>query len=144
MLRDWSSLPSDTAGIIFALVTGIFLASRPLGLVSLAYALIGPIFGKLVAGHHYLSDVLAEAMTGVASTTCLYLLLTRTNLFSKITSPLRLLNPVMASFLSFMLIFHLATFFEDARRAKRTLLTEQPSSAAASVEARGTPAAGPR
>jgi undecaprenyl-diphosphatase len=65
---DWSSFPSDTSALAFALATAVFLRSRKLGWLCLAWALLVATFPRIYAGYHYPSDVLAGALIGIVST----------------------------------------------------------------------------
>jgi len=63
-----STFPSDTAGLAFALVLGIWLASRRWGVAALFWAIVVVSFPRLYGGFHYPSDLLAGALIGLAST----------------------------------------------------------------------------
>jgi undecaprenyl-diphosphatase len=65
---DWSSFPSDTSALAFALATSVFLRSRKLGWLCLSWALLVAALPRVFAGYHYPSDVLAGAVIGIAST----------------------------------------------------------------------------
>ncbi len=64
---DWSSFPSDTAALAFALATAVFLRSRALGLVCLFWALVVTSLPRVYAGYHYPSDIFAGGLIGVIS-----------------------------------------------------------------------------
>jgi undecaprenyl-diphosphatase len=64
-LDDWSSFPSDTATLVFAMVAAIWVVSWRL---AVAAAIWGPLvvcFPRLYLGYHYLSDLLAGALIGI-------------------------------------------------------------------------------
>lgn len=61
---DWSSLPSDTAALGFALAVAVLLHSRPLGMACLAWALLVTSLPRVYAGYHYPSDILAGGAIG--------------------------------------------------------------------------------
>jgi undecaprenyl-diphosphatase len=63
-LLDWSSFPSDTATLTFAMVMAIALRSRPLGWVAAGWAVCVTCFPRLYLGYHYLSDLVAGAALG--------------------------------------------------------------------------------
>jgi membrane-associated phospholipid phosphatase len=67
MLFFVSSFPSDTAALFAALATGIFLASKPIGIVTLIYTLLFIIFPRVYLRLHYPTDVLAGAFIGITS-----------------------------------------------------------------------------
>lgn len=64
---DWSSFPSDTAALGFALATAVLLRSRALGAVCLFWALVVTSLPRVYAGYHYPSDILAGGIIGVVS-----------------------------------------------------------------------------
>lgn len=64
---DWSSMPSDTAALAFALVAVAWASSRRLGAVALVWAVFMACLPRLYVGFHYLSDLLAGAALGVLS-----------------------------------------------------------------------------
>ncbi len=65
LAHHWGSFPSDHAALYFALVTVIWQRSRWLGLAALVSALYG-VLPRIYLGLHYLSDVAAGAVLGVA------------------------------------------------------------------------------
>ncbi|WP_135468639.1 phosphatase PAP2 family protein [Crenalkalicoccus roseus] len=67
-LESWSSLPSDHAALVAALVMAIWAASRPLGLLAAAWGLFGICLPRILLGAHYVSDILAGLALGVAVT----------------------------------------------------------------------------
>lgn len=62
---DWSSFPSDTAALGFALAAAVLLTSRPLGVACLLWALAVTSLPRVYAGYHYPSDILAGGVIGV-------------------------------------------------------------------------------
>lgn len=68
VLHDWSSFPSDTAALAFALVVGIWLASRPLGWLAFLWAVVVVSIPRIYAGLHYPSDIVGGAILGSACT----------------------------------------------------------------------------
>lgn len=65
-LVDWSSMPSDTAMMVGALVTATWAASRPLGWFSLAWGALFVCFPRVYFGVHYVSDIVVGAALGAA------------------------------------------------------------------------------
>ena len=61
-----SSFPSDHAVLFFALVTGIFFASRRAGWFTFAYVTIMICLPRLYIGAHYATDILAGGALGVS------------------------------------------------------------------------------
>lgn len=66
--HDWSSFPSDHAVLVGALVTVIWVNSRPLGLLSATWGVVGVCLPRIYFGVHYASDILAGLALGVALT----------------------------------------------------------------------------
>ncbi len=67
-MEDWSSFPSDTAALFFALSFGIWRLSRPLGAALMAYSALWICLPRIYLGIHYPSDILAGALLGIAVT----------------------------------------------------------------------------
>jgi undecaprenyl-diphosphatase len=65
LANHWGSFPSDHAALFFALVTVVWQRSRWLGLLGLMSALYG-VLPRIYVGLHYVSDVTAGAVLGVA------------------------------------------------------------------------------
>jgi len=63
---EWSSFPSDTAALTFAMVAVIWAASRPLGLLAAGWSAVAIVLPRLYFGLHYPSDVIAGAALGMA------------------------------------------------------------------------------
>lgn len=61
---DWSSFPSDTAALGFALAVAVLLRSRPLGVACLFWALLVTSLPRVYAGYHYPSDIVAGGGIG--------------------------------------------------------------------------------
>jgi undecaprenyl-diphosphatase len=64
ILHDWSSFPSDTTAMAFALATGVFLASRRLGWFCFAWAALVVALPRAYLGYHYPSDLIGGALLG--------------------------------------------------------------------------------
>lgn len=114
-VNDWSSFPSDTAALSIALVTGIWLASRPLGILALVWAMVFALFPRLYGGYHYLSDLLAGAAIGAG---CVLLVALWRRPFEWAIGTALTFEQRHAGFfylLAFGLTFQLVTFFEDLR-----------------------------
>jgi undecaprenyl-diphosphatase len=63
-LGTWNSFPSDHAALFIALVLGVFVVSRRLGLWSLGYVILVILLPRIYLGLHYPSDIVAGAMIG--------------------------------------------------------------------------------
>ena len=62
---DWSSFPSDTAALAFALATCVLLRSRLLGLCCVLWAIVVVSAPRVYAGYHYPSDMIVGALLGI-------------------------------------------------------------------------------
>lgn len=83
-LRGWSAFPSDSAMYGFAVVTGLFLVSRWLGLIALLHTLFFIVFLRMYVGYHHPTDLIGGAVIGVALT----LLVNRPALRDRLAAPL--------------------------------------------------------
>jgi undecaprenyl-diphosphatase len=119
-LREWSSFPSDSSALGFALALTIWRVSRPLGSVCFLWATFVVALPRVYTGFHYPSDILGGALIGlVAAWACTRL------------GPARLVEdtilraerawPAVFYSVSFLALFQLATLFEDRRRIARGL-----------------------
>jgi membrane-associated phospholipid phosphatase len=63
--EHWSSFPSDTAAVFFAISTAVWLASRPLGAAYYAWSVFLVCIPRIFAGKHYATDVIAGAAIGI-------------------------------------------------------------------------------
>ena len=62
-----NSFPSDHAVLFFALATGIFLASRPIGWLVYSYVTLVICLPRVYLGIHFPTDILAGAIIGVST-----------------------------------------------------------------------------
>jgi undecaprenyl-diphosphatase len=65
VLIHWSSFPSDHAVLTFCIATGLWMVSRRLGTLALAYAFVTNV-PRIYAGTHYPTDFIAGALLGSA------------------------------------------------------------------------------
>ena len=63
-LEGWSSFPSDHAALFFALATGIFVCSRPMGVLAFLHAFFIIGLPRVYLGIHYPTDVIVGALMG--------------------------------------------------------------------------------
>jgi membrane-associated phospholipid phosphatase len=66
MLRTWSAFPSDHAMMWFAVATGIYLASRRLGILTLIYVILVICVPRLYLGLHNPTDIVGGGAIGIA------------------------------------------------------------------------------
>lgn len=69
--NDLGSFPSDHAGFFLAISLGIFLASRRIGIVALAWTVFVILAGKLITGAHAPVDIGAGALVAISELTIL-------------------------------------------------------------------------
>lgn len=114
-LTDWSSFPSDTSSLTFAIATGIFLASRRLGLAALVWAAVVVAFPRAYAGLHYPSDLIGGALIGLVCTAGLAPLMLRALARRVVLTVDETWLPFLWA-AGFLLFFQISTLFEDIRR----------------------------
>lgn len=64
-LQEWSSFPSDHAALVFALATGVWVLSRPWGVLAYVWSLLVVCLPRVYLGLHYPSDIVAGAGLGI-------------------------------------------------------------------------------
>jgi membrane-associated phospholipid phosphatase len=119
-LAGWSSFPSDTTALLAALATGIWLVSRPLGVVAGAWVLLVAAFPRVFAGYHYPSDVLAGAVLGVFSVLLVYRS-SISDLLTRAASHLSQSHPVLFYSSAFLFFYQVTVMFSDLRAIGRNL-----------------------
>jgi undecaprenyl-diphosphatase len=113
-LEGWSSFPSDTSALAFAIAAGIFLASRRLGIAAFLWATVVIAFPRAYAGLHYPSDLMGGALIGVICTMGAAPMILRA-----IESRTRLTidekwQPWLSA-IAFLYMFQLGAMFDDVR-----------------------------
>ena len=63
--NDLGSFPSDHAGFFVTVAAGIWLASRGVGLIALAWTFFVILFGRVMTGMHSPLDIIAGAAIGI-------------------------------------------------------------------------------
>ena len=114
LVDNTSSFPSDHASLFFALVTGIFLISKRLGLVSLVYVLLVIVFPRLYLGWHYPSDILGGAFIGMCFILAANMKVFKTTISEKIYN-FSEAYPQIFYPIFFLLTYQIATLFEGIR-----------------------------
>jgi PAP2 superfamily protein len=66
-LINWNSFPSDHAVLFFAFAMGLFLVSRKVGAIALAYVTLFVAIPRIYLGVHYPTDILAGALLGAGA-----------------------------------------------------------------------------
>ena len=111
---DLNSMPSDTATLVFALVTGIVLVSRRVGLAVLVYAVVFVCLPRIYGGVHNPTDLIAGALLG---TSCV-LLTTRPYLLQRLAMPVLAFSkrhPGVFYACLFFLTSQVSSMFDDVR-----------------------------
>jgi len=116
LASHWGSFPSDHAALFFALVAVIWQRSRWLGLLAVCSALFG-VLPRLYLGLHYLSDVVAGAMLGMAVVFMAERFGPRTLARWGVAWEQRM--PGLFYGVAFLMSFEVATLFEDIRQVGR-------------------------
>jgi undecaprenyl-diphosphatase len=65
-MDDWSSMPSDHAMIVAAIIAAIWAASRRHALLAMAWGLVFICFPRVYLGLHHASDILVGLVLGAA------------------------------------------------------------------------------
>ncbi len=114
---EWSSFPSDTTALAFALAGGIWLFSKPLGWASLFWSAAFVGFPRIYGGFHYPSDIAAGALLGLSSTLICAHFYSRTELGNRLLTYKEQFPGLFYSFF-FVLLFQITTMFDDVRRIR--------------------------
>lgn len=67
-LINWSSFPSDHAGLFVSLATTLFFVSRRAGILAAVYTALFVCFPRVYTGDHYPTDILVGAAIGFSVT----------------------------------------------------------------------------
>lgn len=113
-LEGWSSFPSDTSALGFAIAAGIFLASRRLGAISFLWTAVVVALPRAYSGLHYPSDLLAGALIGILST-CVVAPLALTPLCKKCQISIDSKYYPIIWIIVFFYMFNVVTMFDDIR-----------------------------
>jgi membrane-associated phospholipid phosphatase len=114
VLRTWSAFPSDHVMLWSAVATGIFLASRPVGIYALFHAIVLIGVPRILLGLHYPTDVLAGAVLGIGIASLMNVNAIRT----RVAAPMLALArhwPGVFYGAALVLSFELATQFDELR-----------------------------
>lgn len=121
VLAEWSSFPSDHAAVALALTVGIWIASRRLGIACLAWSVLVVCMTRLYAGFHYPSDLFVGALIGAVSTRCMKRFARSDAMIGRAISTFEARMPTVLYCSLFVVLFQLATMFDDLRLIARAL-----------------------
>jgi undecaprenyl-diphosphatase len=117
-LEEWSSFPSDHAAVRVALSTGIWFGSEPLGWLCLAWSFLTGGFTRVYSGLHYPSDVVGGVLLGALST-LIWARGSKALAWNWLSFEQR--APALFYSFFFVVLFQLATMFDDVRRTVSAL-----------------------
>lgn len=120
-LDGWSSLPSDHAGLAFALAVGVFLIHRRWGILMMLHATVVVCLPRAYLGFHYPSDLVLGALTGAA---CAWLTMRVLPLQPVVSRIMRFecLRPAIFYVLFFFMAAQMVEMFESTRNLARNVL----------------------
>jgi undecaprenyl-diphosphatase len=111
----FSSFPSDTATLFFALAVPLWRRSRWLGAAAMAWTILVICAPRAYLGIHYVSDVLGGALFGLACMAVFCPLLARTALPDRVIYFAKV-RPALFYPLAFIATFELSILFYDLRQ----------------------------
>jgi undecaprenyl-diphosphatase len=113
-VMTWSSIPSDQATLFFALASGIFMVSRRVGCIAIAWVSLTICFPLIYLGINWPTDVLLGALLGVS-----FSQLSRVRFIRKVVSQLvtrwHQIHPRMFYAVLFLWTFEAASTFGNVR-----------------------------
>ncbi|WP_181703115.1 phosphatase PAP2 family protein [Chthonobacter albigriseus] len=136
---DWSSFPSDTAGLTMALAFGIFLLNRRLGVVMLIWGFVLSCLPRIYFGLHYPSDIAAGTLIGILAVYSA----DRSSLPDWLARPVGLAEarwPGLFYAVALFVAFQLSTYFFDIRTAGKRIANAFEHHRSAEVETIAVPA----
>ncbi|WP_162561802.1 phosphatase PAP2 family protein [Limimaricola hongkongensis] len=113
-LEGWSSFPSDTSALAFAIAAGIFLASKRLGVAAFSWVVVVVAFPRAYAGLHYPSDLIGGALIGLFCTFGASPIILRTA-SRRVTLAVNEKWVPLLWTLAFLYIFQMGSMFNDVR-----------------------------
>jgi len=120
VLAGWSSFPSDTTTLFFALAMAIWSTNRGLGLLAFGWSLFVICLPRIYFGFHYPSDIIGGALIGMG----IMWVALRLPLFERMRNPFnrtQLAWPKLLPAVIFLISFEAASLFEGSRRVLRDL-----------------------
>jgi undecaprenyl-diphosphatase len=122
-LVGWSSFPSDTAAVLYALAFGVLTVRRRLGVIMLLYVTCCAAFPRIYTGLHYPSDILGAA---VIAACCIWACHGFRESVGNLGLKCLRLYPGPFYGFGFFLAAEIATLFEALRAPVRLLLRLRP------------------
>jgi undecaprenyl-diphosphatase len=122
VMADYSSFPSDTASLAFALATVIRLRSKPLGALAYVWSLFVVCIPRVYVGFHYPLDILGGAVLGTVLVVVIAGSPFSQTFYERFIVPAETANPGLFYSAAFLLTYQLGSVFEDARRLGSALV----------------------
>ncbi len=113
--NSFSSFPSDTATLFFALAVPLWTRSKALGAAAMTWTIIVICVPRAFLGIHFVSDVLGGIVLGVAFMAIFCPLLGRTQIPDRVVAFSKL-HPELFYPLAFIVTFELSILFYDLRQ----------------------------
>ena len=120
-LENWSSFPSDNATFFFALSTGMYFLSRPLGVVTGFYSFVVAGLVRVYMGVHYPSDVIVGALLGIVIAAAVNIEMVRRPV-GRVVDALTHRAPGLFYAGAFAVTLELALVFDDVRDGARSFV----------------------
>lgn len=119
---DWSSFPSDTSALAFALAYAAFRVSRPWGAFAFVWAAVVISFPRVYGGYHYPTDIVCGAVIGMACVAIYARLPIVPQSLFLLAKRVWALQPALFHAGLFILAFQLSTYFDDIRHVSQSAL----------------------
>lgn len=119
--NDLGSFPSDHAGFYVTLAVGIWLASRWIGLVALAWTFLAILGSRVITGQHSPLDILTGAGIGIVILLLCQVVIGKG--FRRLMEPLvnwTMRHPALSSALLFVALFEAANTLQNLRELLKT------------------------
>ena len=113
--NPFSSFPSDTATLFFALAVPLWARSKALGVAAMTWTIVVICVPRAYLGIHYVSDVLGGIVLGIAFMAIFCPLLGRTRIPDRVVA-FSALRPELFYPLAFIVTFELSILFYDLRQ----------------------------